>query len=119
MLPLRTVLTMRSKSVSAVNIGDLLDPNAASAFRDAEYGNLSRRTATAHAFALTAEVELAQFHFPTQKFFPILCFTENGQAKEGDSLGGRLITDTELAGHLPGRDFQFENLDHAEPLGAG
>jgi hypothetical protein len=28
------------------DIGDLLDPNAATAFQDAEYGNFSRRTAT-------------------------------------------------------------------------
>ena len=99
------------------DIGNLFDPYAASTLQDAEHGDLSSRTAPAFPFAPATKVGLIKFHFPTQKSLAVLCVAENGQTKESDRFVGRLVADSQLAGHLSRRYFQFEELDHAKPLG--
>jgi hypothetical protein len=98
-----------------------LDKNLPLTFKDPEYRDFSCGASPATTLAAAPEVGFIQFYFFTftRKSFLFSILGDNGHADDGDSLVGRLVTDTELLGHLPGRNLQLEEFDHAEPLGAG
>lgn len=96
-----------------------LDIDLPGALQEPENRDFSRCPSSAFTFSAAAEIGLVNLHLAAEQDLGVGGGAENGVADDHDRLVRGVISEAELAGDLPGREFELEEFDHAQPVGAG
>ncbi len=99
-------------------VGDHLHENSPLPLQNAEYRDFpGRATAATRSFSLPAEVGLVHFDFASDEGFPSLVgVSQDGGTDRVDGLIGCIVGESKLLSNSPDGEFQFEELDEAQPL---
>jgi len=83
-----------------------------------KYGHFSSRTSSAFPFSSAAEVRLIKLDFAAEQLGCVFGMSHNRHSQCCHRLQSSAISNAKLEGHLPGRHFQFEELDQTQPISA-
>jgi hypothetical protein len=97
------------------NVFDDFDLDRPVALQNAENRNFSGCPATTLPFAPTTKIAFVQLNFTTEKQVGILT-GDDSESDDRDCLQDRRITQAYLLGNLPGRNFEFKELNDPQPL---
>jgi len=106
------------KGTNKTGIDNDTDMNPAVPLQDTENRHFAGRSPAPVALAAAPEVGLIELDLAAQQGGGILGMTQDGHPDRVDGPVDGPIGQPQLQGHLVGRDLQFKELDHREPLHA-